>query len=449
MRSLGSILDGYVMVFSLYLSNNLLLIHPLRKQLRIPWWSILPLTVIEAVAVYQSLHLFWTGNIVVMFLFLMLFKKAIDIETYKLMYIHMVTVAYTTTCNLLFFMMWGHAYTWMWRETCLMILVYAFTAPIVAIWMNKLLWPRLSRLKLPTSRWLWILPALVITIAMLIGSAHVQQLFAGYDILYGAIAILLTVSLSVVGLMLLAYMDKIQTVANHRNALHILDMQIADQTRRYSAMVGYMDEIRVVRHDMRHHVRVASMLLDNGKLNELRDYLAQMDCGNQSHDNIIYSSNYISDLVAHHTLNVAKDADIHVSIQCGLPKYFWVSDTDLCVLLGNLMENALNACRMQEDREKEIVFTAEIHGSEAFIRVENTCCDASRDTPERRKVLGLPQSGGYGMLSIHTIATKYQGMTVFDRKGNHFTASVLLNKPKDEVINATRPQVENKVLNAV
>lgn len=428
-----SILDGYIMVAIVYFTNNLLLFSTLRERMRISWLLLVALTLAQSIAVYHILHYFWAGNLLVLFLFFLIFCKAVDVEAYKLMCVNMVTTAYTTVCNLVFFMVWGHAYTWAWRETGLMLLVFALISPIVGYWLRKVLWPRLSRLNLPGARGLWILPALVITIAILIGSAHIQKLLAGYETVFGATAILLVIFSSGVGLMMLMCIEKNQTVINQRNDLHVMDMQIAAQSRRYSELVQHIDEIRVMRHDMRHHVRTAAQLLETGRIDELHSFLQQIESCETLHDNIVYSHNYISDLVAHHSLHVARDAGISVTVQCGLPKYFWVSDTDLCVLLGNLMENALNACRLQTEGPREIAALSVVRGEEAFIRIENSCSSVLQDTSERRKACGLLESGGYGMVSVHAIAAKYGGMAVFSRQGTRFVSFVLLHKPESGV----------------
>lgn len=429
MSSFGLIIDGYIMAAIVYSCQNWLLRFTLRRHTRIPWWGVAVLTLLQTVAVYQSLHLFWMGGIFVLFIFFVIFRRATDVEPYKLMYLVMVVVAYTTAVSLVFFMAWGCAYTWRWPEVFWMIAVFSLTSPFVAYGMDRVLWPRLSALELPHPRWLWIVPALIITIVMIIGSAHIQHLLAGYEIVYGLTSILLVFFSSGVGLMILVIMGKMQAAVNYENDLRIMDLQISSQSRRYAEVLQYMDEIRVMRHDMRHYTRAALMLLKEGKLDELRTFLDSFEQDNRLYDNIIYSKNYISDLVAHHVHNVARSANIHVSIHCGLPESFWVCDTDLCVLLGNLMENALNACRLQVEGPREITATMAVRDGEAFIRVENTCADKALDTPARRKEAGLLQSNGCGISSVRAVVAKYNGFAAFEPQDGRFYASVLLYRP--------------------
>ncbi|MDL2319155.1 GHKL domain-containing protein [Eubacteriales bacterium OttesenSCG-928-A19] len=442
-------LDGYFMVWMLYSFSNFIVFFTMREHMRVSWPMVMAMTLVEGILVYWSVHFLWAGNIIVAVLFSLLICVITDVERYKSAYTIMLSTAYTTVCNLAFFMIWGSSYTWTWGEVWWMLLVYALTAPFMCLLLSKVIWPWLARLSLPNTRWLWVMPAFVVIMDMLVGSSHVQHLLTQYKEISGATSILLVLFAGCVGLMILVIMEKMQATTNYRNDLRMMDMQIASQSRRYTEMLRCMDEIRVMRHDMRHQVRMMTMLLSDGRMEELNAFLRELEQDSRLHDNIIYSHNCISDLVAHQTLHVARDANIDVTVNCGLPKYFWVSDSDLCVLLGNLMENALNACRLQTDGPRRIICTAVVHGEEACVYVENTCGEEALDTPERRKALGLLRSNGYGMASVRTIASKYHGMATFAREDGRFSASVLLNRPKSDTVIPARPEVESEIVSAM
>lgn len=431
MATLPSILDGYVMVLILYLVGNGLLFFPVRKRLRVPWWVIGLLTLVEAVCVYQFLHVLWMGNIAVVFLFFLLFVRITDVEPYKLMYLNMIAVGYTTACNLVFYMIWGPSYVWGWREIVWMVLAYAATAPLVAFGLCRAVWPRLSQLDMSRSSWLWIMPAFAIVIMLLVGSGHIQFLMTDYERVYGLTSLLVVVLSMGVSLLLLEITRRNRLALDHQHDIAIVEVQIASQSRRHIELMQHMDEVRIMRHDLRHHARIATMLLNEGNLDALRAYLGEMERDSRLHGNIIYSQNHISDLVAHYAVQVGRDAQIRVIIQCGLPKAFWVSDGDLSILLGNLMENALHACRLQTEGQREIILTTAVRGEEAYVDVENSCGDPLSDTAAHRKKASIPGSTGYGIPSVRNIAEKYHGAASFEKREGRYQASVLLYKPRD------------------
>lgn len=422
------------MVFILYMFGNGLMLFTVRAHLRVSWWVMALLTLVQAVLVYQILHYIWMGNIFVVFAFFLLYQKATRVRPYKLMYLNMVAVAYTTACNLVFYMVWGPSYTWLWEEVGWMLLAYTLTAPPVALAMGRLLWPRLERLALPASRWLWIVPAFAIVIMMLVGAAHVQYLMTDYEEVYGLTSILVVLLTTGVSLMTLLILEKNQAAANHRHDMETIEVQIASQSHRHHEVLKHVDEVRMMRHDLRHHVRIASMLLNEGNLEALRTFLGDMACDKRLCNSIVYSDNHISDLVAHHAMLVAQEANISLSIRCALPKAFWVSDADLCILLGNLTDNALNACRMQAEGARTVLLTTVVRSHEAIVYVENSCGDAVLDTPDRRQEAGISPSGGYGLQSVRSIAEKYNGIALFERLEGRYKSSVLLYRPKQEAV---------------
>lgn len=445
MATISLLLDGYFMVFMLYICINWLMLFPVRDRLHMPWWGIALLTAAEAIAVYQILHAFWAGNILIMFLFYLVFSRAADTETYKLLYLNMVAVAYTTICNLIFFMIWGPSYNWSWGEMAWMLLAYIATAPVLGYAICHIFWPKLNRLHLPNSGWLWIVPASAMIIMMLVGSAHVQFLMTGYDDIYGLTSSMVVLLTAGVSIMILVILQKNQVAANQKHDLAMVTMRMASQSRRYVEVTEHIDEIRIMRHDLRHHMRIASMLLSEGNLTALRTFLGEMEQDSRLQDNIVYSHNHISDLVAHYAVNASRDAGIHLAIRCGLPKSFWVCDTDLCILLGNLMDNAINACKLQAEGQREIKVMTAVRQGEAYICVENSCAQAELDTPARRDEAGVPKSNGYGIPSVRNVAAKYKGIASFEQGLGCFKATVLLQKPHSACAEDTADQKEEKI----
>ena len=438
MANISAMMDGYVMVFMLYIFSNGLVFFTALDHMHVSWWGIFLLTIVETIAVYQVLHYTWIGNIFVLFLFFQLLKHFSGVSTYKLVYLNMIVVSYTTVCSLVFYLAWGASYTWHWREVGWMLLLYSCTSPIVLYCMRTFLWPRMLRLTLPASRWIWIVPAFAITIMMLVGSSHLQFLMAGYEIVYGLTALLVVILSAGVCLLILAILHKNQLVAQQKQDLALVNLHIAAESERHVTATEQMEDIRIMRHDLRHHVLITKMLLDKGDLLALRTYLGDMQSDHRLYDNIIYSQNLICDLVARHYVRVAQEVDARLTIRCGLPKAFWIGDSDLCILLSNLLENAVHACRLQTEGERKISMTLSVRNQEAYVLMENSCGDISQDSDEMRKGVGTLKSKGLGLLSIRHIAEKYGGAASFEQQNDSFHSSIILFRPRrDEACTPT------------
>ena len=103
-----------------------------------------------------------------------------------------------------------------------------------------------------------------------------------------------------------------------------------------------------------------------------------------------------------------------------LPAFIIVSDSDLCVLLSNALENALHACQLLDSTKEAFVIDVQFHirDGHLFLQVENPCKD---------DILfenGIPVSNepghGIGVQSICAIVERYGGMYTFLVQNHHF-----------------------------
>lgn len=436
-------LDGYILTIIFYSSCYWLCSFPARKHLRVPCYALALLALVHSLVVVFALHMFWAAAVFVLFPFFWLLCKAIDVEPYKLMYIMMVAMTYTILCNLVYYILFGCSYAWGWLETGWILLGIGTTLPPMTLLVHRVIWPQLEKLHLPNPKWLVVVPALVIAINLLLATSYVQYLAAGgYEWIYTLTMFIVLVGTVALGLLILVIMGKMQDALNCKNDLRIIDLQMASQRRHYAEVMQYASDIRVIRHDLRYHLRMVNSLLGSGKTEELKAYLSEYEKCTHLNEGIAYSRNCASEMVATHMAYAAREASIDVTIKCRLPEALWIADSDLCVLLGNLAENALNACRLQTEGPRRIRYTTAVHGAEVLIRMENTCGAASLDTPAHRKAAGVVQGNGYGMTSIKTVAAKYRGTALFERQENQYTVSVLLYQPEAKAAPVETPQLQ-------
>ena len=117
-------------------------------------------------------------------------------------------------------------------------------------------------------------------------------------------------------------------------------------------------------------------------------------------------------------------ADIHVK------EHYPFSITDMTVLLGNAMENALEACGREIKQYKAAL----------LIQIENRCPESGYPVMEEGKTPSTKRgrNHGYGISSMGAIAEKYQGSLEFWKKGSVFTLRIVLNIPEEPELQADR-----------
>ena len=209
--------------------------------------------------------------------------------------------------------------------------------------------------------------------------------------------------------------------------IQVVNRQLEMQRRQYARMIENDERNKAVRHDMRHHLAVLSGLADSRNIIEVRSYLANLLGVLDSLTGTRYCENITINAVASHYIDMAKESDYGIKVDSRLviPENTGnVSTMDLCVVLGNLLENAIEAClRITEGRF--IRANSNIQGNMLFITVDNSFSgeikkDGDTFMSAKRK------DEGVGISSIKAISQKYDGDAHFEVNGNTFQASVML-----------------------
>ena len=177
------------------------------------------------------------------------------------------------------------------------------------------------------------------------------------------------------------------------------------------------------RHDLRHHMQHLLSCIENGKIEQAEGYshevCAQIEAGRVKN----YCENETVNLIFSSFAGRAESAGATMNIKAVVPYILPVSETDLCVLLSNALENALHACTAQEQKGTIDILAYEKNGR-FFFQVTNPC---------RKEVVfenGVPVTDrpghGIGVRSICAIVDRYGGMYSFLVEDNKFILRVSL-----------------------
>ena len=212
----------------------------------------------------------------------------------------------------------------------------------------------------------------------------------------------------------------------------------------YALLLKRIEETRRARHDLRQHLTLIQSYLDNGDKDALKEYVhAYGQSIPESVGIFIYCKNYAIDTIARFYLSQAEDEGIQVNVSLPLPKQLPIPEPDVCILLGNLLENALTACREMTSSKNRYIkicglftpphtlsFTVDNSFQQQQLFVQNDSpfsASANYDHP------GL----GLGLSSVQSTAARFKGTAKFETTETEFRASVFLfgkDNPSDEAI---------------
>ena len=231
----------------------------------------------------------------------------------------------------------------------------------------------------------------------------------------------------------------IRTTRNERNDLKDLNKTneelIESQTKFFEAQAKVDDEIRSMRHDMKNNIQVLSLLLENGDYDKMRDYLDEMGEKLNSADISSHTGDTIADAIIADKKARAREAgsDIKVSGKVIPDK---ISPVNMCKILGNLLDNAVEAVSdpsIKELPEEVRIIELQFKKTDNFfmISVANPC--AARPAIEDGRIVTTKadrKRHGFGLHNVETAAKECGGeFTVScDEKpyGFRFLAEVII-----------------------
>ncbi len=208
------------------------------------------------------------------------------------------------------------------------------------------------------------------------------------------------------------------------------------QQVQYEHIVGDMESTRRMRHDLRHHYNALNEMLQQGKLEEMKGYLAQVLDATSRRMNEVYCGNMVVNGLLQYYAGLARDEGIRCDIQAACGELS-IEAADLTVLFGNALENAVNACRKCPDDKWIRVQVGTVQGSLA-VEISNACQGVRLDRRYQTADGFSPAEAflsdggtGYGLRSISHTAQKYGGSAMFrfNAETRTFTARMRLNMP--------------------
>ena len=249
------------------------------------------------------------------------------------------------------------------------------------------------------------------------------------DVLYsGAVAInefLPTVLIVFYILFLPAFHVQTQSRSHAEMERSLLEVELEQSQQEMDTIREAETQAAVYQHDMRHHLNMIGGLLTSGQTQQAQDYIRRVQSDVEAITPRRFCENETVNLLCASFAQKAQRAHVELCVDARVPSALSISDTELCSLLSNALENALRVTAELEPASRRIVrLYCGIRLNKLLIEVRNPC-DAP---PEMRN--GIPVSNrvghGYGCRSIQAIAQRRGGLCQFRTEGGTFLLQVML-----------------------
>lgn len=179
-------------------------------------------------------------------------------------------------------------------------------------------------------------------------------------------------------------------------------------------------------HDLNNHLNVLYQMLDSGNADDARQYIEEISKPVKKLSNTIWTGENVVDVIINSKTGQMKELGIRYHINVEFPKNMDIQPHDICTILANLLDNAIEAAGKLEDPGEISLTIRRIHHF-LMIQVSNSCDAATKDFvhfPETTKP--DRKLHGWGLPSVMEAVEKYHGTLKCIREGNTFIVRILL-----------------------
>lgn len=199
-----------------------------------------------------------------------------------------------------------------------------------------------------------------------------------------------------------------------------------------NVMMHHYEEVKTVylnmrgwRHDYHNHLQTIKAYLQMGELEQIDHYLLELEEDLDKVDTLVKSGNLMCDAILNSKLSLALNKNIRLNHTVAVPERISVSDLDLCVILGNLLDNAIEACMKVNENDRFIRIYTSILKQQLYISITNSALE-DLNFNERNYISEKRGNHGHGMKRVKLTVDKYNGYLNLQNEPGVFVSEVML-----------------------
>lgn len=212
------------------------------------------------------------------------------------------------------------------------------------------------------------------------------------------------------------------------------DRMINRRIERYQSelLQKYCDEVESMyrkmrgwRHDYHNHIQALQASMALGKYDEVNQYLADLNQDLTVVDTVVKTGRVMVDAILNGKMNIAAQNEIPVNAKAKIPEGTPVSDIDLCVIIGNLLDNAIEENKRLPLDSRFIRVYMGRKNTQFYLSVTNAA-GKKRVKTDSRFLSAKGVEHGFGLARVESVVKKYGGYFSADSEDGGFTAELLI-----------------------
>lgn len=237
----------------------------------------------------------------------------------------------------------------------------------------------------------------------------------------------------------LVYMILITITMTHnadteRREKTILNLQSRALKEQLSNLEEKDESMRILRHDLRHHLSTLSALLHSKELIRAQEYVSQLDSSLIQTKQESFSTNAVINAVISFYAGKAQSQGIRFSVQVRISDKLPVDDMDIGAVLSNILENAQNACMKQPVNIERFIEVKFIQQKRQFVLDISNSFDGTVEFDDSGIPVSQGQDHGIGSQSIFAFARKYDSIVDYSTESGVFTIRIMFTKAECNIM---------------
>lgn len=319
------------------------------------------------------------------------------------------------------------------KNNLILLCLLALTLPLMVLFMKRSIVPMLRAADNSVTRFIWLVPGFfLLNFFIYVADLRVEQISnARYMLLIIPLAGGIGISCYTLMRLLSQAAEKARLHAEITAAGRMMDLQ----REQYRRIIEDEEKGKAARHDLRHQLAVIRRYALEGDTEGAVRYCDELAGAVLHSERRVWCGNFAVNAALDHYLSEAERAGIQLDILLDIPEDVGgLPVTELCVIIGNLLENAVEASLGIPPKERFIHLRGRMWSRSLTITMDNGFDGSIRRRGElwhSRKREGV----GIGLSSVQAICRKYGGKAEFETKDRIFRSSVMLDTAQADLAN--------------
>ncbi|MEF2781869.1 MAG: GHKL domain-containing protein [Clostridium sp.] len=194
----------------------------------------------------------------------------------------------------------------------------------------------------------------------------------------------------------------------------------------YQEVENMYKQMRGWRHDYRNHIQAMKVLAQDGNLESIKTYLDKLDTDLNTVDTVVKTGNAMADAILNSKISLAKSKHIQVIVDAHIPVKLKMSEIDLCCIIGNLFDNAIEANMALPEEERMIRVYMDMKKTQLYISFTNFTATKKLKKRGKRFATTKGEGHGFGLVRIDQIIERLDGYISRNSEDGAFTTEILI-----------------------